>query len=104
MNTTVKVLLNEALIIKSYENDLNELLMLFENEGPITFEWDIAQERLDKAKENINTPKRAELFLKALINKVKNLPKKIRQKIEGLPPSRFDEFIRFPPAPRQHGF
>ena len=81
MNTTVKALLNEALIIKSYENDLNELLILFENEGPITFEWDIAQETIDKAKENTNTPKQAELFLKALINKVKNLPKKIKMKL-----------------------
>ena len=61
MSTTIKTLLNEALIIKSYENDLNELLILFENEGPITFEWDIAQETIDKDKENTNTPKQAEL-------------------------------------------
>ena len=81
MDKIIKTLLNEALIIKSYENDLNELLILFENEGPITFEWDIAQERIDKTKENVNTPKQAELFLKALINKVKNLPKKIKMKL-----------------------
>jgi GH24 family phage-related lysozyme (muramidase) len=81
VDKTIKTLLNEALIIKSYENDLNGLLILFENEGPVTFEWDIAQETIDKAKENTNTPKGAELFLKALVNKVKNLPKKIKMKL-----------------------
>ncbi len=81
MSTIVKTLLNEALLIKSYENDLNEILMLFENEGPITFEWDIAKERIDKAKKDINTPKKAELFLKTLIDKFKKLPKKIKMKL-----------------------
>ena len=82
MNQTVKILLNEALLVKSYESSLNEVVTLFESqEGPITFEWDIAKERLDKAKENVKTPKQAELFLKALVNKVNNLPKKIKMKI-----------------------
>ena len=81
MSTIVKTLLNEALLIKSYENDLNEILMIFENEGPITFEWDIAKERIDKAKKDINTPKKAELFLKTLIDKFKKLPKKIKMKL-----------------------
>jgi len=81
LSTIVKTLLNEALLIKSYENDLNEILMLFENEGPITFEWDIAKERIDKAKKDINTPKKAELFLKTLIDKFKKLPKKIKMKL-----------------------
>jgi GH24 family phage-related lysozyme (muramidase) len=81
LSTIVKTLLNEALLIKSYENDLNEILMLFENEGPITFEWDIAKERIDKAKKDINTPRKAELFLKTLIDKFKKLPKKIKMKL-----------------------
>ena len=78
MNQSIKILLNEALLIKSYENELNELLVLFEDDMSRTFEWDIAQERLDRAKRDVKTPKQAELFLNTLLQKITNLPKQIR--------------------------
>lgn len=78
MSQSIKILLNEALLIKSYENELNELLFLFEDDVSRTFEWDIAQERLDRAKRDVKTPKQAELFLNTLLQKITNLPKQIR--------------------------
>ena len=81
MKTTIKTLLSEALLIKSFETDLNEVLIIFESEEPVTFEWDIAKERLDKATQNIRTSQQAELFLKTLIDKVKNLPKQIKMRL-----------------------
>lgn len=81
MSQSIKILLNEALLIKSYENELNELFILFEDEGPITFEWDIAKEKLDNIKSDIKTPRQAELFLKTLLEKVKILPKFLKIKM-----------------------
>tara|TARA_B100000963_G_scaffold284973_1_gene253845 strand:+ start:863 stop:1786 length:924 start_codon:yes stop_codon:yes gene_type:complete len=81
LKTTIKTLLSEALLIKSFETDLNEVLIIFESEEPVTFEWDIAKERLDKATQNIRTSQQAELFLKTLIDKVKNLPKQIKMRL-----------------------
>ena len=81
MNQSIKILLNEALLIKSYENELNELLVLFEDNESRTFEWDIAKEMLDRAKNDVKTPRQAELLLKTLLQKITNLPKYIQIKM-----------------------
>lgn len=78
MSQSIKILLNESLLIKSYENELNELLHLFEDDMSRTFEWDITKERLDRAKRDVKTTKQAELFLNTLLQKITNLPKRIR--------------------------
>ena len=51
------------------------------DESSPTFEWDIAKEKIDRSKLGINTAKEAYVYLNRFIDKVKNLPRNIREKL-----------------------
>ena len=75
-----KDIITETQIIQEYSFILGEVVRLCEDES-YTFEWDLTKEKLDKSRSKITTKDQAIKYLEFLMDKVKNLPEKIKIKI-----------------------
>ena len=82
MKHLIKSLVKEQLETRIFESSLNDLILICENEDKSrTFEWDVAQEQLEKTMSTIHTPTQGEKFLEVLLNKTKNIPSGFRKKM-----------------------
>jgi GH24 family phage-related lysozyme (muramidase) len=72
-------IIREVLLEQKSERLINEAISLFEKEGDSpTFEWDIAQEKLDQSIENIFTGTQAKEYLIKFLDRIKSLPRQIK--------------------------
>lgn len=82
MKHLIENLLREELETRLFENSLNDLILICENEEESrTFEWDLTKNQLEKTMSTIHSPTQGERFLEVLLNKTKNIPSGFRKKM-----------------------
>jgi GH24 family phage-related lysozyme (muramidase) len=81
----IKGTLKESVLLEISNGYIDEaigiLLENYEDESSRTFEWDLAKEKIDKSTENVQTKTQAQKYLENFLDKIKNLPRKLKIKL-----------------------